>query len=246
MYLQTLENTNDNVNHEIYFSWNDQAVNNKEKIENINKKKEGQEEKEKEGKEKEGKEKEGKENIYDIQEESNEPKTKIRSPDEFIGAQDVIREIRSRYNSYYYEFQKFMYTNDIVVAAVGFTVGIVTKDMIMSVLNEIFIPIFTFLGHTKKIEKTKKYLLDNIPGLIIFFMSIGNIFWNVLVWFLTIILTFLILEYFFNRSLLGLKTRVPENRKKDFILARLDAQRNPIDEEDYLFYKDYINKNEEK
>ena len=230
MYLQTFKNstnTHENVNRENFFSWNDQNINDKEKKDDENNDIK-------------------KDLVNDVQEESNEPTIKMRKSDEFIGTQDVIREIRGRYNSYYYEFQKFMYTNDIVVAAVGFTVGIVTKDMIMSVLNEIFIPIFLYLAHTKKIEKSKKYLLNNVPGLILFFTSIGNIFWNVLVWFLTIILTFFILEYFFNRSLLGLKTRIPENRKKDFILARLDAQGIPIDEKDYIYYKDYIDKKEKK
>lgn len=158
----------------------------------------------------------------------------------FKGSQDLMHELKGKYDGFYYEFQKFMYANDIIVAAVGFTIGMVTKDMIMSVLHDIFIPVFLGIGSLQSIKSLKNSAMANIPGLSMLTIQFGNILWTVFVWFLTILLTFLILEYFFNRFILGLKTMVPEEEKQNFILARLSSRGIPVDEKDYKKYKDKV------
>ena len=57
---------------------------------------------------------------------------------------------------------------------------------------------------------------------------IGLLLMNTIVWVFTIILTFVLLEYFLNNTIIGLKSTVKEKEEKDFIISKKEAKKETI------------------
>jgi large-conductance mechanosensitive channel len=111
----------------------------------------------------------------------------------------------------YTDFQKFIFSHNILVSAAGFSIGVATKDVIERVLNSIISPLsrmFTRLGQSHTVFSSS------------FLRVPSEVIWTVLVWIMTITFTFFILEYFLNRYVFGLKTTLDENAEKTFMKAK--------------------------
>lgn len=131
------------------------------------------------------------------------------------------------YSKIYQDFQHFIFSNNILITASGFVIGIATNDYIKkniklsepiyTYISNILIPYETVLLGTKK--NNFLYPLIQIIGLLLM---------NTIVWVFTIILTFVLLEYFLNNTIIGLKSTVKEKEEKDFIISKKEAKKETI------------------
>lgn len=108
------------------------------------------------------------------------------------------------------EFQKFMFTTNAIGVAVGFSIGSVTKDLVTQAVRE---PLENLIG---MIPNNASPILDN-P----FFKSIIKILWSFIIWVLTLLVTFVLLELILNRQVFGLKSVLSEAQLKLFNNAKL-------------------------
>lgn len=139
------------------------------------------------------------------------------------------------------DFQSWAWTNSVIVNAGGFTIGYTTYHFITKFLN-LIAPIFKLIN--KNIEKIGKSLGINSTGIIYnILLFIYKFIIEIIIWLFTIIITFLLLEYFLNNKLLGLKSNIKSNEKKEFIISKAEAsQYNSIGEEG----KKILEKNEKE
>ena len=110
------------------------------------------------------------------------------------------------------EFQEFMFSNSIIVSAAGWAVGVATKEFIQSFLEKSLIPLFLGIGNLFIIAGAKKWVQQNSVVLTYFW----DIIWVFLLWMLTIIFTFIILEYIFNRHIVGMRSQIKDGDKAEF------------------------------
>lgn len=132
------------------------------------------------------------------------------------------------FNKFYKDFQQFIFSNNILITASGFTIGIATKTLIENSLN-LIAPFFAFIS-TLYIKFDKKYLgiFSNNKTLSLIIYTIVSFISNILYWIITIIFTFILLEYLLNNHIFGLKSTVKENDEKDFIISKMSAKKEGI------------------
>jgi large-conductance mechanosensitive channel len=122
------------------------------------------------------------------------------------------------------DFQEFMYQNKIVVQGAGFATAFATKDLIESILKKVILPIIKKFYKILIIYFSPMHLNSKYKH----FEYMWDVVWDVFVWLIVIFLTFLILEYFLNRYVLGMKSNVSQNEQVEFIKSKKDAQESKI------------------
>jgi len=124
----------------------------------------------------------------------------------------------------YSDIQSWSYTNSVIVNAGGFTIGYSTYYYVTGILT-LLAPIFIMLK--KNVIKLGNKIGINKTGII---YNIINFFINIIIltstWLITLLITFLLLEYVLNIKLLGLKSNIKEDQKKDFIISKTEAKIN--------------------
>lgn len=120
---------------------------------------------------------------------------------------------------FFNDFQKFIFSNNILIAAAGWSIGVATKEVIEKILN---ITIITLL-------KNLDFLIPHhfISGMSFIYMFL-DIIWYLLTWIITIVFTFLLLEYFLNRTVFGLKSTIKSEQEKDFVKSKAEAKLDTI------------------
>lgn len=126
------------------------------------------------------------------------------------------------------EFQEFIFSNNVIYAAASWAVGLATKEFIQQLIEKSLIPVLLALGAKIMSNKRKSWIKQNLSVL----SYIGNLLWIFIVWILTIFLTFVILEYLFNRQIVGLKSTVKETDKISFAKAKLSVENKEFAEKD--------------
>jgi large-conductance mechanosensitive channel len=123
-----------------------------------------------------------------------------------------------------------MYSNNVLVAATGFCIGMATKEVIEKLLNTIVLPLFHLVLRMSFIKSIYDKLLNYFSksSLNTSFTIIGDFSWSIFVWFVIIGLTFIILEYLLNRNILGMKSIIKEADKINFVKAKSGANENII------------------
>lgn len=135
-------------------------------------------------------------------------------------------------NKLYIDLQKFVYSNNIVVTASGFAIGMVTKEVIQNILLIIVIPILNKLKHMASLKLTWKYF--SIPL---------EIFWNLSLWIITIVFTFVLLEYFLNKNVFGMVSTIKNEDEDNFIKSKIEAKAiNIIPNSEDTYVLNIINK----
>lgn len=137
----------------------------------------------------------------------------------------VIDQARGTLKQIKFDFQEFVYSNNVIVSAAGFAVGVATKEVIENMMNIIVIP---FLKSIRSIGFFKGIIkqIHSVPYMSSIFNIIGKTIYTIFIWFAIIMFTFLILEYFLNRRIVGIKTTLKENEKDDF--AKAKASNNQV------------------
>jgi large-conductance mechanosensitive channel len=144
------------------------------------------------------------------------------------------------------DFQEFAFSNQFVARAAGVSVGVATKEIIINILNKVILPILYLLG--KLIFKPKIYHLFKEYHNII--NPIAEFIWDVIQWLIIVIVTFIVLEYFFNRKFLGFKTFLSDEDKKKFEKAKENINESVIliknkDIENYKLIHNHKNQDKE-
>jgi hypothetical protein len=137
---------------------------------------------------------------------------------------------------FFTDFQKFFFSNNIMATATGFSIGVATKEVIEKILNIIIFPSLLWILKFFNVTFLTKYNLLSIPF---------EILWFIIVWIITIIFTFILLEYFLNRTIFGLKSSIKIDEKTDFIKSKAEAKLIniiPIRQED----REHITKEKEQ
>lgn len=115
----------------------------------------------------------------------------------------------------YTDLQKFIFSNQIVVTAAGLTIGFVTKEAIQKSIDIVLLPIFEFFSGIVFF----KHILDiKILHIII------DLFWTIVIWIVSIVWCFLLLEYFLNNNIFGLASTVTDEQKKQFVKSQIEAK----------------------
>ena len=138
--------------------------------------------------------------------------------------------VTGTYKKFFYDFQQFMFANNVLVAATGFCVGVATKEVIEKLLNMAVLPVIKFMTkfslikilYNKLLENTQHAVLKNI-------LQIGgDVVWAVLQWIVIIVMTFVILEYLLNRNIIGLSSTIKSDERLDFAKAKAEAKESII------------------
>jgi large-conductance mechanosensitive channel len=131
----------------------------------------------------------------------------------------------------YNDFQQFVFSNNLLASAAGFSIGMATKEFLANILNELVLPIIMYVfAILWYILKTYTNVLPEgigkNPIFLGFYHSLSSIVWTTTSWFLTIVLTFVVLEYIINRQIFGLVSTVEGDKKKDFIISKIEAKKS--------------------
>ena len=124
----------------------------------------------------------------------------------------------------YSDIQSWSYTNSVIINAGGFTIGYSTYYYVTAILA-LFTPIFLTLKNNM-IYVGKKIGIQKTGYIYIILNFIINIIILTGTWLITLLITFLLLEYVLNIKLLGLKSNIKEDQKKDFIISKTEAKNN--------------------
>jgi len=124
----------------------------------------------------------------------------------------------------YNDIQSWSYTNSVIVNAGGFTIGYSTYYYVSGLLA-LLTPLFMIFK--KNLELFGKSIGIGKSGILFQIIKfISNIIILTTTWLITLLITFLLLEYVLNIKLLGLKSNIKENEKKDFIISKTEASIN--------------------
>jgi len=138
---------------------------------------------------------------------------------------------------FYKDFQEYIYKNKVLVAASGFTIGMATNELIKSIID-IFNPILLsniniLLGIFPL--QYKYPIIFNLLGLI------SNVLWLIIIWFITILLSFFVIEYLLNRKIIGLSSTLTKDKKDEYLKIKMEAKKNILPTDDDI--KDIDNDN---
>lgn len=119
------------------------------------------------------------------------------------------------YEKTYMDLQTFVFSNGVIIAAAGFTIGVATKEAITKMLEIVIMPVFVWLRSFTAIQS-----IMGLPVIIVFL----ELFWTIVIWLVTIFWCFVLLEYFLNKTVFGLATTMTEDKKKDFVISKVEAK----------------------
>lgn len=129
------------------------------------------------------------------------------------------------FTNFYTNLQKFIFSNKVIVAAAGISIGVATNEAISNILKTIVLPLLIAIKSTV----SHKSILNNK-----LLVTIIEVLWIFVVWLITILFIFIFLEYFLNRSLLRMVSTIPDESKTNFVKAKLEAkqQSSTLDEDE--------------
>jgi large-conductance mechanosensitive channel len=109
---------------------------------------------------------------------------------------------------FFSELRKFIADNNIVGTCAGVIIALVTKDLILSFVGDIVIPLFIFLFLKLHI----KWLTNILPSGKSFF-DFTNFFKQFITWILTLIVTYFVIKATFQ-LLLGISLGKNDDKEK--------------------------------
>lgn len=131
------------------------------------------------------------------------------------------------YTKYYSEFQSFIFTNNILVTASGFTIGIATHNLINENLK-LLTPLLTILYDKLLLYNTLYFGLTKNSIFASFMYSILMFILNFISWIIIILFSFILLEYILNNKIFGLKSTLKQTDEKDFLISKVSAKKDDI------------------
>lgn len=123
---------------------------------------------------------------------------------------------------FYLDFQEFMYSNRVVVAAAGWAIGAASNTYIQHFMNEVVLPII--IAVTTMFQAYLAQILS--PSILGYLSILFRLLWLSLVWVVSIFMAFFILEYILNRSIIGTSSNLNTDDRYKFIQAEINAKRD--------------------
>lgn len=108
------------------------------------------------------------------------------------------------------ELADFITNNRIIGVTAGVTIGLVSKDVVLSLVQDIVIPIIVILLLRLKIKKLTAYLPNKDNGL-----NITKFISCLITWILAIICTFIFVQYAFIKFFGAKSTDINQNQNKN-------------------------------
>jgi large-conductance mechanosensitive channel len=135
--------------------------------------------------------------------------------------------MRSMYN----DFQHFMFSNKIGVGATSFAIGVATKDVVEQLMTLIILPVLkTPFLHIQQLLLQSPFIfnLSEKQWINAVSTNLGYASWAVFMWLTVIFSVFFLLEYFLNRTVIGITSQVSTVDEKDFAKAKLGAKETVV------------------
>jgi len=107
------------------------------------------------------------------------------------------------------DFKKFILENGIIATTAGVTIGIASKDLVLSFSGDILVPSIIILLYWLNVKSLKHYLPSGKTKL-----DLENFLKNLLTWVIVVIATFGFVKITFH-YLLGIETKELVNQDKD-------------------------------
>lgn len=153
---------------------------------------------------------------------------------------DILKILNALYIKLFNDIQSWSYTNSVIINASGFTIGYATFYFISETIA-LLSPFFKMIKNNI-ISLGKNIGIHKIKFIYIFIYPIFTFIQLAFVWLITLFFTFIFLEYVLNIKILGLKSNIKDNEKKDFIISKTEAK----NKDSILENKDKIINKEEK
>lgn len=142
----------------------------------------------------------------------------------------IVKPATGFFKNMFYDFQEFMFANNVLVIATGWGIGTATKEIIDRLLTDVLMPLLSAMGKFSLTRHAYNFALKHAaetrmePVLV----ALGNIAWDFTKWLTVIALTFILLEYVLNRRIIGLSTTVRQEAKAEFAKAKAAAATEKI------------------
>ena len=107
------------------------------------------------------------------------------------------------------ELADFITNNRIIGVTAGVTIGLVSKDVVLSLVQDIVVPIIVILLLRLKIKKLTAYLPNKDNGL-----NITKFISCLITWILAIICTFIFVQYAFIKFFGAKSADIPQNQNQ--------------------------------
>lgn len=137
-----------------------------------------------------------------------------------------------------YPIQKFMFVNNVISASTSYTIGAITKDMIIGILDNTIHPIISFIGKTRFVDNISLLMKSQTMWASVILDHAGNIMWWIFLWLATTLLSYFVLEHIFNRVILKMNTTVPDDEMSEFIRSNFLNKNKDFSKKTY---DNYIN-----
>jgi large-conductance mechanosensitive channel len=126
------------------------------------------------------------------------------------------------FQKFYRDFQEYTYKNQVLIAASGFAVGIVTTDFIKSIIHDILKPLSTSVY--KIFVRVSPLPLSKYPILYGTIFVISNIIAIITIWIVSIFVSFFVIEYILNRKIIGLSSVMLDKEKDEYIKEKIESK----------------------
>lgn len=126
------------------------------------------------------------------------------------------------FEKFYRDFQEYTYKNQVLIAASGFAVGIVTTDFIKSIIHDILKPLS--MSIYKIFLEVSPLPLSKYPILYGTIFVISNMVAIFTIWIVSIFVSFFVIEYILNRKIIGLSSVMLDKEKDDYIKEKIESK----------------------
>ena len=123
------------------------------------------------------------------------------------------------------DFQQFVFSNDILVVASAYSIGLATHELILHIFT-LLLPIKLFIISKISMFDTLYLGFVKFPFLYGLITGVFSLLFHFFKWLITIALTFFLVEYLLNNKIVGLKSTVKEEQEKDFIVSKISAKKD--------------------
>lgn len=132
-------------------------------------------------------------------------------------------------NSRFYPIQKFFFVHEVLNYATATTIGGITKDTILAILENLFLPVIGFIGKTGIATTIGNQIKEKSQIVSVILTNFGNIIWWCFIWIATSILAYWILEHILHRWFLNMKTTIPNDQLSGFVKSNLENRNIEFD-----------------
>lgn len=150
--------------------------------------------------------------------------------DKLGGVRPTLNDLTSKF---YTDFRQFIFANNVVAAAAGFSIGTAIKQLIQEIMDKIVLPVLVATGTWIRDHTVRRIMSSGVDErsrlrflftVIAYLRVLFDIVWSVVVFVAIVLLTFVVLEYIINKRILGLRTRVRTEDRDAYAAARAKAR----------------------